>query len=384
MPVPPVELPAQRPDPLTPPPVHDELRRRGPVTRVRTPYGDGWLVTSADLAVSALADPRLGLAPPGTAPDPRASLFCDGPAHARLRRLVAAAFRPARIAVLRPRLEVVAAEHVERLVVAGPPADLVDALAAPLPIAVIGELVGVGRDRQRSFRALVDAALAVDPVAAGADPAAARPWTDLLAFVAELVGARRAEPGDDLLSDLVAVRDADDGRLGDDELAALVGVLLAAGTLTIRNALALAVLRLLDEGSWADLDAARVAPVVEEVVRRAGAEPFPRFAHADLELGGVPVARGEMVLVSLEAANHDPARFAEPQRFRPGRTESHLGFGHGPHHCLGAALARAELAAVLPVLARRAPTLRLDVALDAVPWHRGVVDSGPLALPVSW
>jgi cytochrome P450 len=373
-----LELPLSRPDPLTPPPAHAELRQAG-VVRVATAFGPAWYVTSADLAVTTLTDPRLGLGPPGVEVDVRASLFQDGPAHARLRRLVAGAFRPARIASLAPRLEVLAEESVDRVVAAGPPVDLVEALAAPLPVAVIGELIGLPSAQRERFRGFVDAALVADPMSGDTTV-----WDALGGFVAELVAARRAAPADDLLGDLLAVRDADDGRLDDEELVALVQVLLAAGTLTVRNALVQAVVRLLDEGRFAELDGGDVSALVEEVVRRAGTEPFPRFAAEELVLGGVRVAAGDLVLVSLEAANHDPARFPDPLSFRPGRPEQHLGFGHGPHFCLGAALARAELTAVLPVLARRLPGLRLDVPIDEVPWHRGLVDHGPLALPVRW
>ena len=375
-----LEHPLPRPDPITPPPAFDELRRTGPVARVATAFGPAWLVTSADLAVVALSDDRLGLTPPGAEVDVRASLFQDGPAHARLRRLVAGAFRPARIGALKPRIEALAEEYVERVVAAGPPVDLVDALAAALPVAVVGEMVGIDPARHDEFRTLVDGALAADPMAA--DPEAMTAWAALGAFVADLVATKRGTPGDDLLSDLIAVRDTEDGRLDDDELVALVQVLLAAGTLTVRNALVQAVVRLLDEDCFGDLG--DVARLVEEVVRRAGTDPFPRFAHEDLELGGTDIAAGEMVLVSLEAANHDPARFAEPYDLRPGRREPHLGFGHGPHFCLGAALARVELVATLPVLARRLPGLRLDVPVADIPWQRGFVDHGPLALPVRW
>ena len=378
-----LELPLSRPDPITPPPAHDELRRRSPVTRVGTMFGPAWLVTSAEAAVAALTDERLGLTPPGVEVDVRASLFQDGPAHARLRRLVAGAFRPARIAAMAPRLEALAEEYVERVVAAGPPVDLVEMLAAPLPVAVIGETVGIEPARRERFRAVVDAAVAADPMT-GDPEVVGKAWSELGGFVAELVAARREVPDDDLLGDLIAVRDAEDGRLDDDELVALVGVLVAAGTLTVRNALVQAVVRLLDEGRWGDLRDGDVGAIVEEVVRRAGTEPFPRFAAVDLEIGGVPIAAGEMVLVSLEAANHDPARFDDAARFCPGRREQHLGFGHGPHFCLGASLARAELAAVLPALARRLPGLRLSVPIAGIPWQRGLVDHGPLAVPVTW
>ncbi|MDD7938594.1 cytochrome P450 [Actinomycetospora lutea] len=140
----------------------------------------------------------------------------------------------------------------------------------------------------------------------------------------------------------------------------------------MRGGLAVAVVHLLGEDGLADLaDRPDVPGLVDELVRRMGVEVFPRWAQVDLELGGVAVAAGEKVLLRLEAANHDPAR-----------SGPHLGFGRGPHHCLGAALARVELTAALTALSRRAPHLRLAVPVAEIPWHRGEVDAGPLALPV--
>lgn len=202
-----------------------------------------------------------------------------------------------------------------------------------------------------------------------------------MGFTAELVAAARERPGDDLLSALVGVRDAGDGRLGDGELIALVTALLAAGVITVRGGLAVAVVVLLSDDALAGVADHPDAPgLVDELVRRAGVEVFPRFAQVDLELGQVMVAAGEKVLLRLEAANHDPARFADPAALVPGRPGPHLGFGRGPHHCLGAALARVELTAALTALSRRAPGLRLAVPADEIPWHRGEVDSGPTML----
>jgi cytochrome P450 len=360
------------------------------VTRiVRADGREAWRVTSYELVAAGLADPRLGLVPPGVPVDERASLFQDGPAHARLRRLVARAFTPRRIAELAPRITALAESHVATLVTAEGPVDLVDVLSTPLAVGTLGVLLGVDLTEHVRFRGLVEDALRADPVSAAADPAllaeAERAWGALSAFTVELIAAAREEPGDDLLSALVAVRDTDDGRLADGELVALVSALLAAGVITVRGGLAVAVVHLLDQdalGGLADRPPAEVDGLVDELVRRLGVEVFPRWAQEDLELGGVAVAAGDEVLLRIEAANHDPARFAEPERLRPGRAGGHLGFGRGPHHCLGAALARVELTAALTALSRRAPGLRLAVPLAEVPWHRGEVDSGPLALPV--
>lgn len=383
----PVRLPLPRPDPLTPPPAYAHLRSTSPVVRGLDAAGrPAWIVTGYELVAAALADPRLGLVPPGIVADERASLFRDGEAHARLRRLVSRAFSVRGVERLRPRIADLAEEHVDRLVAAGPGADLVAVLAAPLAVAVIGEAVGVARGDQDRFRVLADAALAADPFSGDPETAAAagRVWGDLSAFVADLVARRRTAPGDDLLTDLVAISDARDGHLSDGELVALVAALVAAGSLTARTATTLAVIRLGGDGTLSGPDGPDLDGLVEEVVRTAGIEPFPRWAQTDVELGGVAIAAGDLVLVRLESANHDPDRFPEPERLRADRSGTHLGFGHGPHRCLGAALARLELAVVLRELARRLPGLRPAVRVGDVPWFRGEVDHGPLALPVTW
>lgn len=358
------------------------------VTRVvRADGREAWRVTSYELVAAGLVDPRLGLVPPGVPVDERASLFQDGAAHARLRRLVARAFTPRRIAELAPQITALAESHVAALVAADGPVDLVDVLSTPLAVGTLGVLLGVDLTEHVRFRGLVEDALRADPMSA--DPAqqaeAERAWGALSAFTVELIVAAREDPGEDLLSALVAVRDADDGRLADGELVALVSALLAAGVITVRGGLAVAVVHLLGQdalGGLADRPPVEVEGLVDELVRRLGVEVFPRWAQEDLELGGVAIAAGDEVLLRIEAANHDPARFADPERLCPGRAGGHLGFGRGPHHCLGAALARVELTATLTELSRRAPGLRLAVPLADVPWHRGEVDSGPLALPV--
>ncbi|MDT0305180.1 cytochrome P450 [Streptomonospora wellingtoniae] len=389
-------LPFDRPNPLDPPHAYAELRGSEPVARVTTPDGRrAWLVTSYEAAAAALADPRLGMTPSGTADPGNDTLFQDGDAHTRLRRLVAKAFTPRSVAAVRPRIEELAAAHVESFADAGPPADLVAGLASPLSLAVIGELLGVEVGERERFSALAEAVGSVDFHALENEEQAAaamQAWSDLTGYAAGLVAAKRGDLGDDLLSGLISVRDADDGRLGGDELTAMATTLVVAGYQTSRNALSVGVIRLLAEGrlaGLADAGADDVATAVEEVLRQeAGviAEPFPRWAHADFELDGVPIAKGDAVLVRLEAANRDPAHFPDPDRFLPKRRSAspHLSFGRGPHHCLGAAPARIELGAALVCLARRLPGLRLETAVEDLAWVRGETDAGPTAVPVTW
>ncbi|MFB4278131.1 cytochrome P450 [Nonomuraea sp. MTCD27] len=387
-------LPFDRPGPLSPPPEYARLRETAPVARVRTPDGrPAWLVTSYDAVTTVLSDRRFGLAPPGAAYPGNDTLFQDGAAHARLRRLVSKAFSPRGVEVLRGRAERLADEHVAALATAGPPAELVAGLAAPLSITVIGELLGVELGDRDRFRAVADAASGADFVFGTEEEVAraARGWEGLAAYAATLVEARREAPGDDLLSSLIAVRDAEDGRLSDGELVAMTATIVSAGYLSARNAMSTAALRLLTEGRLAGLAGAtpeELGATVEEVLRmQAGltGEPFPRYAQTGLDLAGAAIAAGDLVLVRLEAAHRDPRHFAAPDTFQPERRSSpSLVFGHGLHYCLGAPLARLELAAALGALAQRLPGLRLTGSVEDVEWVRDGVDLGPAALHVTW
>jgi pentalenolactone synthase len=233
---------------------------------------------------------------------------------------------------------------------------------------------------------------AADPFALDAGEeqvlAAVAAWEALTGEAATLVAAKRAAVGPDLLSDLIAVHDARDGRLDDEELVALVATIVAAGYRTATTAIAIGAIRLCAEGTLGALahDPAGRAAAVEEVLRiHAGqvGEPFPRYAQVDVDLDGAAVAAGDVVLVRLEAAHRDPDRYDDPDRFRPGRDAPHIAFGRGPHHCLGAALARAELDAALAALGTRLPTLRLHGSTHDITWSRGT-DTAPDAVPVTW
>ncbi|MQA80614.1 MAG: cytochrome P450 [Streptosporangiales bacterium] len=388
-------LPFDQPDPLAPPPAYAELRAAEPVARVHTRDGrQAWLVTSYDAVSTVLSDPRFGVTPPGGDGEADGSLLQDGEAHARLRRLVGKAFTGRSVAALRPRIERLAADHAGSMAAAGPPADLVATFAAPLSIDVISELFGVAIDERAHFRRLADAASAADPFDLDMDEATAaatqRAWYALSGYVAGLIAAKRADLGEDLLSALIAVRDADDGRLSGDELVIMATTIVASGYLTATNAIAVGVLQLVSEGRFAALadEPGEAGAAVEEVVRRLAGltgEPFPRYAREDVELAGVSIAAGDLVLVRLGAANRDPAHFTEPDRFLPDRVSGpHLAFGRGPHYCLGAALARVEVGAALRALARRLPGLRLHVPVDDLVWIRSHADTGPTAVPVAW
>ncbi|GAA3689488.1 cytochrome P450 [Nonomuraea antimicrobica] len=391
-----MNLPFDRPDPLVPPPEYARLRETEPVAPVRTPDGrTAWLVTSYEAVAAVLSDRRFGLAPPGVPHEGNDTLFQDGEAHARLRRLVSKAFGPRAVDGLRARVERLAGEHVAALAKTGPPADLVAGLAAPMSITAISELLGVEIGDRERFHAIAGGTGGADFVFGAPEELAqaAQAWEELAAYAATLVEARRAALGDDLLSSLIAVRDADDGRLSDGELVAMAATIVSAGYLSARNAISTAALHLLAEDRLPDAaDPGQLAATVEEVLRlqsgRTG-EPFPRYAQADLDLAGARIAAGDLVLVRLEAAHRDPRHFDEPDALRP---ERHAGsgagpslvFGHGMHYCLGAPLARLEVAAALGALARRLPGLRLRDPVDQIVWARDGVDFGPAELHVTW
>ncbi|HYQ64483.1 cytochrome P450 [Actinophytocola sp.] len=375
-----LSLPYERPSPYDPPPAFAELRKEGPL--VRTADGAGrpvWLVLDADLAQRVLADARFGIVGPGDHADTD-SLLCDGAAHTRLRGPISRGFGVRAIERLRPRVRDLADTHVSDLAAAGPPADLVAVVALPLARAVIADVLGVDiadRDRFNSW------AQAISTVVAEQDGAAIAGWTDLLAFLGDLVAARRAEPRDDLLSAL-----AEEG-LGERELVLAGAALLAGGQLTSANALSIGMVKLLTTGGLGGLAHEPAAgAAAEEILRhQAGVsgEPYPRWALSDVDLAGRRVATGDVVIVRLEAANRDPTRFADPDRFDRTRDPNrHLRFGYGPHRCVGAAVARTQLVAAITALATRLPGLALACAPEDVRWTRAPFDDGPAALPVTW
>ncbi len=379
-------LPFDRSSAFGPVPAYAQLRAVAPVVRVLTHDGSpAWVIVDAAAVRQILGDDRFLIAPPGS--EDSGSLHSDGPHHARLRRLVSRAFSARALGRLRPWIEQHAADLVAELEHRGRGADFVATVARPLPLGVTVHMLGIRvADRDR-FHIGTDAVSGLVGGATG--PELERAWAEFAEFLAGVIVEKRADPGDDLLSDLVAIRDADDGRLDDRELLNTTLALVAGGYLTVANALSIGVVKIAQAGGFASLDepgaAARAA---EEVVRLQiglAGEAFPRWAREDVRIGDASIAAGDQVLVRLEAANQDPARFADPERFDPGRSPNpHVGFGHGPHHCIGAPLARLELPAALAALARRLPGLVPACEPEDVPWTGNPLDDGPAELPVTW
>ncbi|SED65315.1 hypothetical protein SAMN05428938_5525 [Streptomyces sp. KS_5] len=375
--------------------MYRRLRDTAPVHRIAGADGNpAWVVTRYQDVRDALADPRLsvdkrhakegnyqGLTLP---PALDANLLnMEAPDHTRIRRLVVRAFTARRVERLRAPIR----ETADRLLDALGPhgtTDLIASYAAPLPITVICDLLGVPDRHRRDFRVWTDTLVAPDPSRPQDAKAAV---VAMLGFFGELLADKREEPVDDLLSDLIAVRDEGD-RLSEDELMSLAFLILFAGYENTVQLIGNAVLALLRHPEQLDAlraDPKRIAAAVEEFHRFEGPAllAIRRFPTEDMTIGGVPVPAGETVLLSLAAANRDPARFPDPDRLDLSRdTSGHLALGHGVHHCLGAPLARAETEIALTALLERFPELALA---DGEPRRRRSLRArGLLALPVSY
>ncbi|MXM64366.1 cytochrome P450 [Streptomyces sp. HUCO-GS316] len=375
--------------------VYARLREAGPVHRISGTDGlPAWLVMRYDDVRQALADPRLCLdkrnAKPGgyrglaLPPALDANLLnMDPPDHTRIRRLVSRAFTPRRIAQLREPIRKTADHLLDAIAPLGR-ADLIASYAAPLPITVICDLLGVAPSERHDFRSWTDALVAPDPERPERTKETVRA---MLGFFAQLIADKRAAPADDLLSAMIAVRD-DEDRLSEDELTSLAFLILFAGYENTVHLIGNATLALLSHpGQLAALraDPGRLGGAVEELARYDGPAPLAirRFPTEDITIGGVRIPAGETVLLCLAAAHRDPHRFTEPDRLDIGRDATgHLALGHGIHYCLGAPLARMETEIALAALLDRFPRLALDIPPSELSRRPAMRARGLLALPV--
>ncbi|MFE4368627.1 cytochrome P450 [Streptomyces sp. NPDC056835] len=396
------ELASAAPDFFADPyPAYQALRAEGPVRRVRMPGGEGvWLVLGYDAVRAGLGDSRLRndirhsaeFDSDGGYAIGRNMLQVDPPDHTRLRALVSRQFTARRIAELEPRVQRISAGLLDVMAPAGG-ADLVDAYAFPLPITVICELLGVPAADREAFHRWSSAIVAVTDAEAAMAGAAA-----MTEYLTGLIEEKRSlAPGEnaDLLHALVRAHDSDgeDGdHLAPDELLGMAFLLLVAGHETTVNLISSAVHLLLrhpDQLTALRADPGLLAGAIEETLRYEPPAQIAayRYTAEPVTLAGTPIPRGERVVLSLAAANRDPARFADPERFDirrdPAANRAQLAFSHGIHHCLGAPLARLEASIALPALLERFPELALDDASAAPEWRPSLL-RGLRTLPVRW
>ncbi|WBB99618.1 cytochrome P450 [Solwaraspora sp. WMMA2080] len=393
----PRSYPFTAPDRLNLDDTYRQLQQDRTLVRVQLPFGEpAWLATRHADVRFVLGDARFSRAASVGRDEPRITprqieggiLSMDPPEHTRLRRLVAKAFTGRRVEQLRPQTRQFADELLTGMIGDGPPADLVERFATPLPVRVICELLGVPYADREHFHTWSEAVVSTTSLS----PEQVTGYLENLhGYIAGLVEQRRRHPTDDLLGAMVHARDTDASRLTETELVQLAAGLLAAGHETTVTQIPNFVYVLLtqpDQFAALRADPALVPGAVEELTRYVplgAASSFARYATVDVEVGGVLVRAGEPVIGSLSAANRDPEVFTDPDRLDLTRTVNpHVGFGHGVHHCLGAQLARMELQVAVEAVVRRLPQLRLAVPEDQLVWKTGLLVRGLNAMPVTW
>jgi cytochrome P450 len=375
----------------------------GRVRRVRTPAGDpAWQVDGYRDIKELLTDRRLGRSHPqpeqasrysesGFIGQPRGTdPESEWAEHVRFRRVLSRSFSARRMQALRPRVTELTSGLLDELGKQIPPVDFHERVSFPLPVLVICELLGVPYEDRKEFSAYSD------QMADMTDQAISRAGMQgLLTYMTALVERKRMEPGVDVISDLILAQETD--AFPEEWIADAAAGLLFAGHITTVNVIDRGVLLLcLDPGQRAALaaDPGLVDRAVEEILRmptplpktsRAVPVGSTRYAHADIDVGGVTIGAGELVLLNTRAANCDPEVFPDPERFDIARTDNpHLTFGHGAHFCLGAPLARIELQALFEMLPARFPTLRSAVPVEEMRTKTNLIFGGLTELPVTW
>lgn len=387
--------------PFAPAPQMREIAAEKPLFKVRIWDGkEPWVVTRYAEARALFTDQRVssdyhhpefphmheGMKALG-AMGPRTMFNTDGLEHARFRRMLAKTFTPKRLEVLRPLIQKHVDEHIDAMLAAGNSADLVRALALPVPSEVICELLGVPYEDHAFFQRHTEIGFDMN-----ASPEEQQQSSlAMLGYLNDLVAAKVENPGEDALSDM-----AEHVRAGELEVweAALQGVgMLVAGHETTANMVALSVIALLERPDQLALirdteDPKVLATAIDELMRfmsivQSGQR---RVALEDIEIGGEVIRAGDGIMLDLPTANFDSGTFEEPDRLDLERANAavHLGFGFGAHQCIGLHLARIELGIVLQTLFRRIPELRLAKPVDEIEFKYDSLVYGVHALPVAW
>ncbi len=397
--LPPLPLPGERTCPFGPPAEYEDLRAGSPVIRVACPTGvNAWLVSRYADVRAVLGDPVLfsnrpgvaahillgfgGDTPVGEGEFPR----MDGAEHLRFRRHMAPEVSNIkRINQLRPLVQKIVDQRLDALAAAAAPVDMYTEFARPVTTAVIAELLDVPESERGLFQRAAES-LSAGGSSAGDVASALQP---LFEYLYMMVVTRRAEPGEDVISRMIVRSDQTDRPFTDFELVSMAAALLIAGYDTTASLISHSIVALLEHP--AELERLRADPslagtAAEELVRYLGVgSGLLREVTQDTEIAGQPVKAGDYVVVAVQSANRDSDLYPDGDRLDIGRTSGpHLGFGHGPHQCVGQQLARLELTAVLGTVPRRIPSLRLAVPFDEIRFKVGGSVLGPVAVPVTW
>ncbi|MGW2212162.1 cytochrome P450 [Streptomyces sp. NPDC001781] len=387
------DLPALDPDPFL-----DSLLREEPVTRIRLPYGEGhaWLVTRYEDVRFVTSDPRfsraelLGRSVTTMAPQTVASRtaglqYIDAPRHTVLRRVVARAFTAKSMARLRPLAERTARGMLRDMRSAGAPGDLMEHLYTPFPIAVVCAFLGADEDDWRNWAGNSEALL----TKANAKERNQAARQDTRNRVVRLLERRRTEPRDDLAGVLAAA--TANGEITDDEAISLAMAVYVSGGHAVRNnsgSMMYALLTHPDQFERLRREPELLPRAVEELFRfvpHRNGVGIPRIATEDVTVGGHLIRKGDVVYNAYVAANRDPSAFPAPDLLDFDRSGvGHVAFGHGPHFCLAALMARMEAEVLIEAVMTEFPELRLAVPAEEVEFQRDGLIRGPRTLPVSW
>ncbi|MEV0621886.1 cytochrome P450 [Nonomuraea sp. NPDC050404] len=380
---------------------NDRLRQAGPLVPVTAEGVPVWAATQYATLLAILTHPDMSrelhhwttgrdAMPAGTAIDrivtDTSMLNAEGERHRRLRMPLTAAFSQRRLNGLRPRIEELTARLIDGLAELPPdePVDLRLEFAYPLPREVISELIGIPAAHQDDLHRLTDAVAQVGDLE---DSPALR--KELLELLDRVIDERRATPGEDLITDLFKLHDQDGGRLSEEELFATIELLFIAGHVTTVNLITNAIGALLNQPGQLDLLRSGQCPysaAVEETLRwDSPIAYFPmRYAVRDVDIDGVRLRTGEPVLACFASTGRDPEQYGEhAHRFDLTRPQSsHLAFGHGPHFCLGAPLARLEGEIALQALFGAFPGMRPAVPAQELPPVNTLLGNSTRTMPV--
>jgi cytochrome P450 len=403
-----MQYPFPRSSPLRPPDAYEELRAERPVCRAELPSGcPVWVISSHELTRQILTDPRAALdrfhpgfphlfrdrPPPEQQREAKQfdhsligrAFSVDGPEHSARKRLLLADFTARGVQPMRPRIQEIVDERIDAMLSGDRPADLVKALALPVPSQVISELLGVPLAEQDFFQE--QTRVMVDHAATLAERRAAN--VNVLNRIEALVMDREQAPGDGLIGRMVQ-RNREAELLSHAELTGVAAFLLIAGYETTANMISLGTVGLLehaDQFAALRADSALVPGAVDELLRYFGtSDPAgSRVAIEDIEIDGEVIPAGEGIIASAVAANWDETVFEHPELLDVRRdARRHLAFGYGAHQCLGLHLARLELELTLGTLVRRVPGLRLASTAVELSYKTGENLYGIHRLPVTW
>jgi pentalenolactone synthase len=378
-------------------PTYRVLQGEEPISRVRTPAGDvAWLATGYEVVKELFTDDRLGRAHPDPDRAPRFSnsfLFLGGSVgtyetekadHARMRRVLTRSFMVKRMNELRPAISAIVDEALDRMTAMTPPVDLHAEFSFVVPVMAICQLLGVPNEDRARFGAWTQQSMNMW------DREKAAEGHRLLAtYMHGLIQRKREAPAEDVISDLLTAQQEEDHFTERDMIQLCVALLMAGHETTVAR-IDLGALLLLTHPD--QLDALRRDPrlatgAVEEILRLAAPTlgVIARYAVADIDIAGVTIAAGDLVLISTDAANRDGAAFDDPDSFDIRRAHNqHVAFGHGLRFCIGAGLARVELQTVFGRLFQRVPMLRLAAPIEELRLRDDTPLGGLTRLPVTW